>query len=88
MVGPLKMGAQATSDSLELLKDMFDNRVVPVDRHSAVAIARARVEHPDLRLPDAAVVAAADIVGADAILTTDDDFDGVDAAVRLDRFLS
>jgi predicted nucleic acid-binding protein len=43
----------------------------PLDEEVAVAAARRRARHRALRLPDALVIATADVVGADVVLTGD-----------------
>jgi predicted nucleic acid-binding protein len=46
-------------------------RVVPIDATIAEQAAALRAERPALRLPDALVLACADALGADEVLTTD-----------------
>jgi predicted nucleic acid-binding protein len=45
--------------------------VDPIGAETAEEAARLRAHHPSLRLPDALVLAHAEVVGADELLTTD-----------------
>ncbi len=55
----------------------------PVDEAVAVAAALRRARHRSLRLPDALVLATADVVGADTILTGDKRWYGLDSRVEV-----
>jgi predicted nucleic acid-binding protein len=57
----------------------------PVDEEVAVAAARRRARHRSLRLPDALVIAAADVAGADAVLTGDKRWEGLDPRITVIR---
>ncbi len=57
----------------------------PVDEAVAVAAALRRARHQSLRLPDALVFAAADVVGAETILTGDKRWQSLDDRVELVR---
>jgi predicted nucleic acid-binding protein len=46
-------------------------RVDPIDERIAECAARLRAQHRSLRLPDALVIAHAEVVDADELLTTD-----------------
>ncbi len=49
----------------------LDLRIEPIDEAIAERAARLRAAHRSLRLPDALVLAAADALGADSVLTAD-----------------
>ena len=52
--------------------DAMPSTVVPIDRRIAAKAARLRARHGRaLRLPDALVLATADVLRADRVLTTD-----------------
>lgn len=87
MVDPMRSGEQRVQEVLAALHDYLAVQFVGIDAVAALEIAAARAQHPHLKLPDAAVVAAAKVAGADAILTTDRDFESVDSAVRLEDFV-
>jgi predicted nucleic acid-binding protein len=55
----------------------------PVDEAVAVAAAVRRTRHRTLRLPDALVLATADVAGAQAVLTGDKRWRGIDARVEV-----
>jgi predicted nucleic acid-binding protein len=55
----------------------------PVDATVATAAAQRYADGPDLRLADALVLAVADVVGADDVLTADTRLQAADARVRL-----
>ena len=55
----------------------------PLDETVAVAAATRRARHPALRLPDAVVIATADVVAASVILTGDKRWRGVDSRVQI-----
>ncbi|WP_250281040.1 type II toxin-antitoxin system VapC family toxin [Frankia sp. CiP1_Cm_nod2] len=55
----------------------------PVDEAVAVAAALRRARHQSLRLPDALVLATADVVDADTILTGDRRWKGLDSRVEV-----
>jgi predicted nucleic acid-binding protein len=57
----------------------------PVDEEVAVAAARRRARHRSLRLPDALVIATADVTGADAVLTGDERWEGMDPRIGVVR---
>ncbi len=54
-----------------------------LDEPIAVAAAERRARHPALRLPDALVLATADVTHADLVLTADKRWSGLDPRVRL-----
>jgi predicted nucleic acid-binding protein len=54
-----------------------------IDERTAVVAAAWRARHASLRLPDALVLATADIVGADAVLTGDKRWSGLDPRLRV-----
>jgi predicted nucleic acid-binding protein len=56
---------------------------VVLDESVAVSAARLRTSHRGLRLPDAIVLATAEVLDAQAVLTGDKRSDRVDSRVRL-----
>jgi predicted nucleic acid-binding protein len=70
-VGPLRAGDEAVERYEGFLRRR-DIRLAAVDRSVAQTAAGLRVRHGSrLRLPDALVIATAEVVGADEVLTTD-----------------
>lgn len=67
------MGAASRGDLDDILRLATDafGPVRPLDEEVAVAAARRRARHPRLRLPDALVLATADVEDADTVLTGD-----------------
>lgn len=59
--------------------------VDPIDASAAEEAARLRARHPSLRLPDALVLAYAETVDADELLTTDARWARFSARVRVIR---
>ena len=57
--------------------------VDPIGEATAVQAARLRARHPSLRLPDALVIAHADVLGADEVLTTDTRWRRLSPRVRI-----
>jgi predicted nucleic acid-binding protein len=55
----------------------------PVDEAVAVTAARWRARHRALRVPDALVFATADVASADAVLTGDKRWQGIDPRVEV-----
>jgi predicted nucleic acid-binding protein len=55
----------------------------PLDEEVAVAAARLRAQHPALRLPDALVLATADVIAADAVLTGDKRWQGLGPRIEV-----
>lgn len=76
-VSPLAV--KTTESSIDALIDV----VHPVDRAVARVTAQLRARHPDLRLPDAIVIAVGAVVDADAILTGDRRWSKVDDRVQV-----
>ncbi|MDA0364414.1 MAG: type II toxin-antitoxin system VapC family toxin [Chloroflexi bacterium] len=76
LVGPARSG----DDAVELVRTFltrFPIAVVPLDAAVAEAAARLRASHgARLRLPDALVVATAQLVDADVLVTTDRQWPG------------
>jgi predicted nucleic acid-binding protein len=56
---------------------------VPIDEAVAVAAAKLRADHRSLRLPDALVLAVAEVTNADTVLTGDKKWSTVDPRVEL-----
>lgn len=88
LVGPARAGAVRLASADARVRDVIGGRFVKLDRNAARDIAIIRATHPRLSAPDAAVVAAANAVGADRILTTDNDFRSVPRAVQLSDFVA
>jgi predicted nucleic acid-binding protein len=57
----------------------------PLDEEVAVAAARRRARHRSPRLPDALVIATAGVAGADAVLTGDKRWEGMDPRITVIR---
>ena len=71
LVGPVKRGDDAV-DAVHAFIARFPIMVVPVDAAVAEAAARLRARHGTrLTLPDALVVATAQVLDADVLVTTD-----------------
>ena len=71
LVGPARRGNEAVAIALEFVA-RFPIVVVPLDDAVAEAAARQRAKHGQrLRLPDALVVATAEVLDADVLITTD-----------------
>lgn len=70
LVGPARRGEEAV-DLVHDLRLRFPIDIVPVNVAIATAAARLRARHRSLRLPDALVIAAASVSGADHLITTD-----------------
>lgn len=68
LVRPLASGYE---DLVDAFIDSFGVEIVPIDRSLARRVAAIRAAHPTLQLPDAAVVAAAQL--RDAQLLTFDE---------------
>jgi predicted nucleic acid-binding protein len=56
---------------------------VALDERVAVSAARLRARHRSLRLPDAIVLATAEVLDAQAVLTGDKRWDRIDSRVKL-----
>lgn len=59
--------------------------VDPIGAEAAERAARLRAQHPALRLPDALVIAHAEVIDADELLTTDARWAGFSQRVRVVR---
>lgn len=85
LVNPSRSG-QAAVDKVDGFVDALPSTVVPMDRMIAASAAALRAAHGrSLRLPDALVLATADVLGADRVMTTDSDLDGRGIDVELVR---
>ncbi|HMS46064.1 MAG: type II toxin-antitoxin system VapC family toxin [Candidatus Microthrix sp.] len=70
LVGPSRSGAEA----VEVVRNMVATLpigTVPIGDEIAVTAAGLRARHQSLKLPDALVIAAAKVEGADRLVTTD-----------------
>jgi predicted nucleic acid-binding protein len=70
LVGPYRAGREAVSEVEAFLSD-FGIRIEPVGASVGRIGAQLRSERKGLRLPDALVLASADEIGADVLLTGD-----------------
>jgi predicted nucleic acid-binding protein len=70
LVGPARRGADAVA-TVRSLVERVPIVIVPLDESIAVTAAELRAAHPNLRLPDALVVAAATERSAERLVTTD-----------------
>ena len=71
LVAPSRRGDDAVR-RVEAFLERLPVQVVPLDQPIAVAAAALRARHGGrLKLPDALVVATANVVGADVLVTTD-----------------
>ncbi|HEX5492959.1 MAG TPA: PIN domain-containing protein [Mycobacteriales bacterium] len=82
LVGAARGGAAELATRRDLIVDAF-GAPYPVDEEVAVAAARRRAGHRSLRLPDALVIATADVAGATAILTGDKRWHRIDARIQI-----
>ena len=67
LVAPARVGR--TDEVRARIAELIE--VLPLDAETAEVAARLRATHPALRLPDALVLASAEITQADVVLTTD-----------------
>lgn len=70
LVGPYRAGAAAVS-TMDAFLARLGADIAPADAGIARRAAQLRARHRSLRLPDALVVATADHLGAEVLLTTD-----------------
>ena len=70
LVGPSRRG-QEQVDVVHRLVEQLPLPVLPLDADGATAAARLRAARRSLRLPDALVIAAAVVLDADRVVTTD-----------------
>jgi predicted nucleic acid-binding protein len=84
LVGPYRMGAQAVAEVEAFLED-FAVRIEAITPAIARAAASIRGGSKSVRLPDALVLATADEVRADRVLTGDDSWAKISRRVTLVR---
>jgi predicted nucleic acid-binding protein len=84
LVAPYRKGAEAVAEVEAFLAD-FAVRIEMMTPAIARAAARLRSESRSLRLPDALVLATADEVEADGVLTGDESWAGISHRVTLLR---
>jgi predicted nucleic acid-binding protein len=84
LVGPYRKGAQAVAEVEAFLED-FAAKVEAITPAIARAAARLRGGEKSVRLPDALVLATADEVGADRVLTGNDSWARISRRVTLVR---
>jgi predicted nucleic acid-binding protein len=82
LVAPYRRGAEAVAEVEAFLGD-FAVRIEGMTPAIARAAAKLRSESKSLRLPDALVLATADELGADRVLTGDESWAPVSGRVRL-----
>lgn len=82
LVGAARRSEEEAAARLRLTTAAF-GPPYPVDESVAVAAAHWRARHRSLRLPDALVLATADVVGAETILTGDKRWQGLDTRVEV-----
>src|SRR5262249_21875536 len=70
LVVPARRGGEALATALEFVADL-GLRIAPLDRAIAERAATLRAIHRSLRLPDALVLATADVLNAASVLTAD-----------------
>jgi hypothetical protein len=84
LVAPYRTGARAVAEVEAFLTD-FAVRIEPITAAIARAAARLRSGRKGLRLPDALVLATADEVSADRVLTGDESWTKISRRVTLVR---
>ncbi len=83
LVSPSRRGPAAVG-TVDQFLDVLPARIEPVSRAIAATAAGLRATHgPDLRLPDALVVATALVLHAEEIVTTDADWPSLPVRVSL-----
>jgi predicted nucleic acid-binding protein len=82
LVGVARMGEEALDQRRSQIVAAFGPPVA-LDESVAVSAARLRASHRSLRLPDAIVLATAEVVDAQAVLTGDKRWGRIDSRVRL-----
>lgn len=70
LVGPARRGREALAAAREFVSD-FALTVAPLDAGIAERAAALRAAHRSLKLPDALVIATADVLSAASVLTAD-----------------
>lgn len=84
LVGAARRGAAELAARHALATAAF-GPPYPIDEAVAVAVAQRRARHRSLRLPDALVIATADVTQADAVLTGDKRWQGMDPRIEVIR---
>jgi predicted nucleic acid-binding protein len=84
LVAPYRAGAEAVAEVEAFLSD-FAVKIEPITAPIARAAARLRSGRRSLRLPDALVLATADELGADRLLTGDESWTKISRRVTLVR---
>ncbi len=85
LVNPSRRGPAAVTE-VDGIVDALPCAIIPIDRTIAASAAQIRARHGRaLRLPDALVLATADVLGADRVMTTDSDLEGRGAELELIR---
>lgn len=84
LVAPYRTGAEAVAEVEAFLSD-FSVEVEPITSAVARAAARLRSARMSLRIPDALVLATADEIGAEIVLTGDESWQKVSRRVTVVR---
>lgn len=82
LVGVARLGDHALDQRRQHIVAAF-GPPAPLDESVAVSAARLRARHRSLRLPDALVLATADVRDAQAVLTGDKKWEHIDTRVEL-----
>jgi predicted nucleic acid-binding protein len=82
LVGVARLGDEGLDQRRSQIVAAFGPPVA-LDEPVAVSAARRRARHRSLRLPDAVVLATAEVLDAQAVLTGDKRWERVDSRVRL-----
>jgi predicted nucleic acid-binding protein len=82
LVGVARLGEEALDQRRNQIVAAFGPPVA-LDESVAVSAARLRATHRSLRLPDAIVLATAEVLDAQAVLTGDKRWERLDSRVRL-----
>lgn len=83
LVNPSRKGPGAVIE-VDGIVDALPCAIVPIDRTIAASAARIRAHHGRaLRLPDALVLATADVLGAQRVMTADTDLEGRGVDIEL-----
>lgn len=88
LVGPMRKGPMFVRRAESHFRLIRDIEIVDVDVDHARRAALRRAEDRRLKLPDALVIATADLAGAERVLTTDRRLARLDGVSTLEEFVS